>query len=107
MTGVPVWLFVFDVLEVKGEDVGSLPLLDRKRRLRKLLAWRDPIRWTPHRVRAEEEGRRAVRHQPHRPLAEGWDCGPTSDSRSGPHRMPKGHPYGASEAPRLGCTKKG
>ncbi len=44
MTGVPVWLFVFDVLEVKGEDVGSLPLLDRKRRLRKLLAWRDPIR---------------------------------------------------------------
>ena len=55
VTGIPVWFYVFDVLEADGHDVRSEPLLDRKRRLRKLLSWEDPIRSTPHRVRAGEE----------------------------------------------------
>ncbi len=54
-TGIPVWLYVFDVLETDGHDVRSETLLERKRRLRKLLTWEGPIRWTPHRLRAGEE----------------------------------------------------
>ena len=54
-TGIAVWFYVFDVLEIDGEDVRPEPLLDRKRRLKSLLGWNDPIRWTPHRVRAGED----------------------------------------------------
>jgi len=54
-TGIPVWFYVFDVLDADGQDLRSKPLLDRKRRLRKLLTWEDPIRSTPHRVRAGDE----------------------------------------------------
>ncbi|MCW2761716.1 MAG: ATP-dependent ligase [Marmoricola sp.] len=53
-TGIPVWFYVFDVLQIEDEDLRSLPLLERKHRLRKLLTWQDRIRWTPHRVEAEE-----------------------------------------------------
>ena len=49
-TGIPVYFYVFDVLEVDGQDVRREPLLERKRRLRKLLTWEGPIRSTPHRV---------------------------------------------------------
>ena len=54
-SGVAVYFYVFDVLRVDGEDVRREPLLDRKRRLRKLLTWADPVRYTPHRVRGGEE----------------------------------------------------
>ncbi len=54
-TGIAVYFYVFDVLEIDGEDVRAEPLLDRKRRLRKLLAWAGPIRSTPHRVKGGEE----------------------------------------------------
>ena len=54
-TGIAVWFYVFDVLEIDGEDVRPEPLLDRKRRLKSLLGWKDPIRWTPHRVQAGED----------------------------------------------------
>ena len=54
-TGIRVWFYVFDVLEVDGQDVRDEPLLDRKRRLRHLLTWAGPIRSTPHRLNAEEE----------------------------------------------------
>jgi DNA ligase D-like protein (predicted ligase) len=54
-TGIAVWFYVFDVLEIDGEDVRPEPLLDRKRRLKSLLGWNDPIRWTPHRVQAGED----------------------------------------------------
>src|SRR3954467_6187687 len=42
-SGVPVWFYVFDVLRIDGEDVRGEPLLDRKRRLRELLAFDGPI----------------------------------------------------------------
>ncbi|HEU5038672.1 MAG TPA: non-homologous end-joining DNA ligase [Nocardioides sp.] len=54
-SGVAVHFYVFDVLRVDGEDVRREPLLDRKRRLRALLTWDDPIRYTPHRVHGGEE----------------------------------------------------
>jgi len=54
-TGIPVYFYVFDVLEVAGEDIRPEPLLDRKRRLRELLTWEGPIRSTPHRVKGGEE----------------------------------------------------
>ena len=54
-SGVAVFFYVFDVLEIEGEDMRSEALLDRKRKLRGLLSWQDPIRSTPHRVNAGEE----------------------------------------------------
>jgi bifunctional non-homologous end joining protein LigD len=54
-TGVAVYYYVFDVLRVAGEDVRDLPLLERKRRLRAALDFEDPVRYTPHRVRADED----------------------------------------------------
>ncbi len=53
-TGIPVWFYIFDVLEIDRDDVRSRPLLERKRMLRNLLEWTDPIRFTPHRMRAGE-----------------------------------------------------
>ena len=54
-SGVPVYFYVFDVLRADGEDVRDRPLLDRKRRLRELLTFEGPIRYTPHRRRGGEE----------------------------------------------------
>jgi bifunctional non-homologous end joining protein LigD len=54
-SGVPVYFYVFDVLRADGADVRGEPLLDRKRRLRDLLTFEGPIRYTPHRRRGDEE----------------------------------------------------
>src|SRR5699024_3593062 len=53
--GVAVYYYVFDLLSIDGQDVRDEPLTDRKRRLRTLLPWTDPVRWTPHRRNAGEE----------------------------------------------------
>jgi DNA ligase D-like protein (predicted ligase) len=50
-----VYFYVFDVLRADGEDVRGEPLLERKRRLRGLLTFDGPIRYTPHRRRGGEE----------------------------------------------------
>jgi DNA ligase D-like protein (predicted ligase) len=52
--GVPVFLYVFDVLRDASGDVTGEQLLDRKRRLRRLLDFTGPIRYTPHRVHGDE-----------------------------------------------------
>lgn len=54
-TGVAVFLYVFDLLELAGEDLRQLPLRDRKRKLRGAFASGGPIRLTTHRVGAGEE----------------------------------------------------
>ena len=54
-SGVAVWYYVFDVLEIDGSDLRGEPLLERKRRLRTLLRWQPPLRSTPHRVSGGEE----------------------------------------------------
>jgi bifunctional non-homologous end joining protein LigD len=45
----PVFFYVFDILRDAGEDVTQEPLRERKARLRKTLAFDDPIRFTTHR----------------------------------------------------------
>jgi DNA ligase D-like protein (predicted ligase) len=54
-SGVSVWYYVFDVLEIDGTDQRDEPLLERKRRLRGLLRWESPLRSTPHRVKGGED----------------------------------------------------
>src|SRR4051812_46959941 len=46
---VKVFPYVFDVTWIDGEDVRPLPLLQRKRLLRRTIDFADPIRFTPHR----------------------------------------------------------
>jgi DNA ligase D-like protein (predicted ligase) len=46
---VPVFYYVFDILWLDGYDVRSLPLLTRKRLLRRALTFDDPLRLTAHR----------------------------------------------------------
>ncbi|MGO9820141.1 MAG: non-homologous end-joining DNA ligase [Solirubrobacteraceae bacterium] len=65
-TGVAVFLYVFDLLELDGEDLRQLPLRDRKRKLRGSFASGGPIRLTTHRVGAGEEAFRYA-------CAHGWE----------------------------------
>jgi bifunctional non-homologous end joining protein LigD len=61
-TGIPVFLYVFDLLRLDGEDLRSLPLRERKARLRRALSFHGPVRFTPHRnERGEELFREACR----------------------------------------------
>jgi bifunctional non-homologous end joining protein LigD len=55
---VAVYYYLFDVLELDGEDLRPLPLLERKARLRRAIEFRGPLRLTPY-VRGE--GERAFR----------------------------------------------
>jgi bifunctional non-homologous end joining protein LigD len=47
---VPVQYYLFDVLYADGHDLRPLPQLERKDRLRELLSFADPLRFTEHRV---------------------------------------------------------
>ncbi|HEY1641708.1 MAG TPA: non-homologous end-joining DNA ligase [Streptosporangiaceae bacterium] len=51
---VPVYYYVFDVLWADGRDVRPEPLRARKRVLRALLTWQDPLRFSVHRTRDGE-----------------------------------------------------
>jgi DNA ligase D-like protein (predicted ligase) len=44
-------LYLFDILHLAGMDTTALPQRARKALLRDTLAWRDPVRYTPHRNR--------------------------------------------------------
>jgi DNA ligase D-like protein (predicted ligase) len=48
-TGVAVRLYLFDCLFYEGIDLTGLPLVDRKRVLRDVVWYDDPIHFTPHR----------------------------------------------------------
>jgi DNA ligase D-like protein (predicted ligase) len=50
----PVFLYVFDILRVGGEDVTDQPLRARKALLRRSLTFAGPVRMTPHRNRDGE-----------------------------------------------------
>ena len=54
-TGVAVFLYVFDLLRLEGEDLRELPLRERKARLRRALSFHGPVRFTPHRNERGEE----------------------------------------------------
>jgi bifunctional non-homologous end joining protein LigD len=46
---VPVYMYVFDLPRLDGEDLRRLPLRERKARLRRTLHFNGPIRFNPHR----------------------------------------------------------
>ncbi|MGA5901083.1 non-homologous end-joining DNA ligase [Streptomyces venetus] len=48
-SGVAVTYYVFDLLRLDGADIRRLPLRARKSLLRRALAYRSPLRLTPHR----------------------------------------------------------
>jgi bifunctional non-homologous end joining protein LigD len=51
---VPVFYYVFDILELDGRDVTGLPLRERKQVLRDAVTFTDPLRFTTHRNRDGE-----------------------------------------------------
>ncbi|PEG35156.1 ATP-dependent DNA ligase [Mycolicibacterium agri] len=53
-TGIPVFYYVFDLLHLDGYSTRDLPLLSRKRLLRKAFTFDDPLRFTTHRVKDGE-----------------------------------------------------
>ncbi len=53
-SGVAVVYYLFDLVHLEGRDPTGLALRDRKRLLRRLVDYRDPIRFTPHRNRDGE-----------------------------------------------------
>lgn len=48
-SGVAVYFYLFDILNLDGRDTTSLPLRDRKRVLRRAFRFADPLRFTIHR----------------------------------------------------------
>lgn len=48
-SGVPVVLYVFDLLHLDGHDTVDLPLRDRKALLRRAIDFEDPLRFSAHR----------------------------------------------------------
>ena len=51
---------IFDLLQGDGRDTRALPLIWRKRLLRNLFQFSDPLRYTTHRVRDGETAYRAA-----------------------------------------------
>jgi DNA ligase D-like protein (predicted ligase) len=48
-SGVKVFYYLFDLLHWGGQRLTALPLRTRKRLLKRALAFKDPLRYTPHR----------------------------------------------------------
>jgi bifunctional non-homologous end joining protein LigD len=55
MTGIPVYLYLFDLLEFDGHELTGLPLRKRKAALRRAFSFHGPVRYTPHRNERGEE----------------------------------------------------
>ncbi|MAN59950.1 MAG: ATP-dependent DNA ligase [Flavobacteriaceae bacterium] len=47
--GVAVYIYFFDLIHLDGYNLRQLPLLQRKKVLKKVFAWNDPLRYTSHR----------------------------------------------------------
>src|SRR5258707_13993379 len=97
---VPVYLYVFDVLWADDRDVRPLPLRERKRLLRGLLSFRDPLRFTEHRDADGEAYWREARGQ-------GWggDIPQRADSPHPPRRTPGWPELKSADGP--GCGTRG
>ena len=59
-SGIPVYYYLFDLLHLDGKSTTGLPLVWRKRLLRKVFQFRDPLRYTTHRVKDGEAAYRAA-----------------------------------------------
>jgi bifunctional non-homologous end joining protein LigD len=66
LTGIPVFLYLFDLLEFDGHDLTGLPLRARKAALRRAFSFHGPVRYTPHR---NEHGEDLFRDA----CAKGWE----------------------------------
>jgi DNA ligase D-like protein (predicted ligase) len=66
LTGIPVFLYLFDLLRFDGHDLTGLPLRARKAALRRAFSFHGPVRYTPHR---NEHGERFFREA----CANGWE----------------------------------
>ncbi len=55
LSGIPVFLYLFDLLEFDGHDLTGLPLRERKSALRRAFAFEGPVRYTPHRNERGEQ----------------------------------------------------
>jgi DNA ligase D-like protein (predicted ligase) len=66
LTGIPVFIYLFDLLEFAGNDLTSLPLRQRKSALRRAFDFHGPVRYTPHR---NERGEQYFREA----CAKGWE----------------------------------
>ena len=53
-TGIGVFYYVFDLLHLDGRSTADSPLTCRKRLLHNAFQFKDPLRYTPHRVKAGE-----------------------------------------------------
>jgi bifunctional non-homologous end joining protein LigD len=82
-TGVPVFVYLFDLLHVDGHDCTALKLIDRKALLRRLLTFDDPLRFTIHRRAAGEAFWREA-------CGKGWEgvIAKRADSAYMPRRSP-------------------
>lgn len=66
LTRIPVYLYLFDLIEFDGHDLTGVPLRTRKATLKRIISFHDPVRYTPHRnERGEELFREAC--------AKGWE----------------------------------
>jgi bifunctional non-homologous end joining protein LigD len=65
-SGVPVYYYLFDLLELGGDDLRGLPLRERKAKLRQAVDFRGPLRFTTHRSGAGEKAFREA-------CARGWE----------------------------------
>lgn len=54
-TGVRVYYYAFDMTRADGTDLRSRPLSERKQQLRDRIDFRGLLRYTPHRVHADED----------------------------------------------------
>ncbi|HYB38720.1 MAG TPA: non-homologous end-joining DNA ligase [Mycobacterium sp.] len=59
-TGIPVFYYLFDLLHLDGKATTALPLIWRKQLLRNAFEFRDPLRYTTHRVKNGEAAYRAA-----------------------------------------------
>jgi bifunctional non-homologous end joining protein LigD len=59
-SSIAVFYYVFDLLHLDGHDARTLPLISRKRLLRNVFRFSDPLRYTAHRRRDGEAAYRAA-----------------------------------------------
>ncbi|OBF27167.1 ATP-dependent DNA ligase [Mycobacterium sp. ACS1612] len=59
-SGIPVFYYAFDLLNLDGQDITDRPLLSRKRLLRNSFRYDGALRFTTHRVRDGESAYRAA-----------------------------------------------
>ena len=66
LTGIPVFLYLFDLLEFDGHDLTGLPLRQRKAALRRAFSFHGPVRYTPTATSAARPSSREA-------WAKGWE----------------------------------